>query len=78
VIVVDEDIDIFDSNDIEFAMATRVKADSDVMIIPGVRGSSLDPRGASDGTTTKMGIDATKVLAEKEKFERATMPKNIH
>lgn len=78
VIVVDEDIDIFDSDDIEFAMATRVKADSDVMIITGVRGSSLDPRGALDGTTTKMGIDATKVLAEKEKFERATMPKNIN
>lgn len=74
VVVVDEDIDIFDPNDVEFAIATRVKGDTDLMIIPNVRGSSLDPRGAPDGTTTKIGIDATKVLVEKENFERAEIP----
>jgi len=74
VVVVDDDIDIFDPADIEFAVATRVKGDMDVMIIPNVRGSSLDPRGAPDGTTTKIGIDATKVLAIKEDFERAKFP----
>jgi UbiD family decarboxylase len=74
VVVVDDDIDIFDLHDVEFAIATRVKGDMDVMIIPNVRGSSLDPRGAPDGTTTKMGIDATKVLKEAQNFERAKMP----
>ena len=74
VVVVDEDIDIFDPKDVEFAIATRVKGDMDVMIIPNVRGSSLDPRGAPDGTTTKIGIDATKVLKHAEMFERAKMP----
>ncbi|MGD9779041.1 UbiD family decarboxylase [Methanomethylovorans sp.] len=74
VVVVDEDIDIFDPKDVEFAIATRVKGDMDVMIIPNVRGSSLDPRGAPDGTTTKIGIDATKVLKQAEMFERAKMP----
>ena len=74
VVVVDEDINIFDPNDVEFAIATRVKGDMDILIIPNVRGSSLDPRGASDGTTTKVGIDATKVLTEKENFERAVIP----
>lgn len=74
VVVVDEDINIFDPNDVEFAIATRVKGDMDIMIIPNVRGSSLDPRGAPDGTTTKMGIDATKILIEKENFERAVIP----
>lgn len=74
VVVVDEDINIFDPNDVEFAIATRVKGDMDILIIPNVRGSSLDPRGAPDGTTTKVGIDATKVLIEKENFERATIP----
>ncbi|SDF55505.1 UbiD family decarboxylase [Methanolobus vulcani] len=74
VVVVDDDIDIFDLQDVEFAIATRVKGDMDVMIIPNVRGSSLDPRGAPDGTTTKMGIDATKVLKEAQNFERAKMP----
>lgn len=74
VVVVDEDINIFDPNDVEFAIATRVKGDVDILIIPNVRGSSLDPRGAPDGTTTKVGIDATKVLIEKENFERAVIP----
>ncbi len=74
VVVVDENINIFDPNDVEFAIATRVKGDMDILIIPNVRGSSLDPRGAPDGTTTKVGIDATKVLVEKENFERAVIP----
>lgn len=74
VVIVDEDINIFDPADVEFAVATRVKGDMDILIIPNVRGSSLDPRGAPDGTTTKVGIDATKVLIEKENFERAVIP----
>ncbi len=74
VVVVDDDINIFDPNDVEFAIATRVKGDMDILIISNVRGSSLDPRGAPDGTTTKVGIDATKVLVEKENFERAVIP----
>ncbi len=71
VMVVDDDINIFDPNDVEYAMATRVRGDRDIMMLPHVRGSSLDPCNAPDGTTTKMGIDATKPLGE-EKFERAT------
>jgi UbiD family decarboxylase len=74
VVVVDDDINIFDPNDVEFAIATRVKGDMDILVISNVRGSSLDPRGAPDGTTTKVGIDATKVLVEKENFERAVIP----
>ena len=73
-VVVDDDINIFDPKEIDFAIATRVKGDIDILIIPNVRGSSLDPRGAPDGTTTKVGIDATKVLKEKENFERAVIP----
>jgi 2,5-furandicarboxylate decarboxylase 1 len=71
-IVVDEDINIFDSEDLEYAIATRVKGDEDIMIIPGARGSSLDPCAAPDGTTTKVGVDATKPLDKKEKFERVS------
>jgi len=71
-VVVDEDIDIFQSNDIEYAIATRVKGDEDILIVPGARGSSLDPRATPDGTTTKVGVDATKLLDKKEKFERVS------
>ena len=71
-IVVDEDIDIFNPEDLEYAIATRVKGDEDIMIVPGARGSSLDPCATPDGTTTKVGVDATKPLDKKEKFERVS------
>jgi len=71
-VVVDEDINIFKSNDIEYAIATRVKGDEDILIVPGARGSSLDPRATPDGTTTKVGVDATKLLDKKDKFERVS------
>ncbi|HIH69479.1 UbiD family decarboxylase [Methermicoccus shengliensis] len=72
VVVVDEDIDIFDPTDVEYAIATRVRADRDVFIITHVRGSSLDPTCDEDGTTTKVGIDATCPLCERDKYWRIT------
>jgi UbiD family decarboxylase len=71
-IVVDEDIDIFDPQDLEYAIATRVKGDDDIIVVPKARGSTLDPVALPDGTTTKVGVDATKSLEEKEKFERVS------
>ena len=71
-VVVDEDVDIFDAEDIEYAIATRVKGDENILIVPGARGSSLDPCAKPDGTTTKVGVDATKSLDKLEKFERVS------
>ncbi|EKF86820.1 UbiD family decarboxylase [Methanobacterium formicicum] len=71
-VVVDEDVNIFNAEDIEYAIATRVKGDEDILIVPGARGSSLDPCAKPDGTTTKMGVDATKPLDKLEKFERVS------
>ncbi|MEL7670522.1 UbiD family decarboxylase [Methanobacterium sp.] len=71
-IVVDEDVDIFNPEDLEYAIATRVKGDDDIMIVPGARGSSLDPCAKPDGTTTKIGVDATKPLDKLEKFKRVS------
>lgn len=70
--MVDEDVDIFDPQDLEYAIATRVKGDDDIIIIPKARGSSLDPVALPDGTTTKVGIDATKLLGKEEEFERVS------
>jgi UbiD family decarboxylase len=74
VTVVDEDINIFDPNDIEFAIATRVKGDEDIFIYPNVRGSTLDPR-SDNGIGTKVGIDATMDLSKKWKFQRVPKPR---
>lgn len=72
-VVVDEDVNIFDPQDLEYAIATRVKGDDDIIIIPKARGSSLDPVSLPDGTTTKVGVDATKLLGKEEKFERVSL-----
>ena len=71
-VAVDTDVNIFDAEDVEYAIATRVKGDRDIMIVPNVRGSSLDPVAESDGTTTKIGVDATMSLKTLEKFERVS------
>jgi len=62
VVVTDEDIDVFDPVEVEWAIATRVQADRDVVILSNARSKPLDPSlPPTDGipTTAKMGIDAT-------------------
>ena len=59
VIVVDDDIDIFNDQRVQWAVGTRCQADRDVMIISNAGGSDLDPSDSKDGVTAKMGIDAT-------------------
>lgn len=61
-IVVDSDIDIYDPYDMEWAIATRMQADKDAVIMPRQKGSSLDPSCSEEGNayfTAKAGIDAT-------------------
>ena len=71
VIIVDEDIDIFDDRQVEWAVATRFQADR-VLRIPGAAGSSLDP--SAEGTTWKMGLDATIPLRmDRKLFTKATL-----
>ncbi|MFB3765151.1 MAG: UbiD family decarboxylase [Methanotrichaceae archaeon] len=69
VVIVDSDIDIYDPNDIEYAIATRMRGDEDVVMYTKVRGSTLDPRSI-DGMTTKVGVDATIRLDKPRKFRR--------
>jgi UbiD family decarboxylase len=71
VVVVDEDIDPTNPYDVEYAIATRVSGDRDIMVITGVRGSSLDPCQLEDGTNVKIGVDATMVLGREADFMRA-------
>jgi UbiD family decarboxylase len=71
VVIVDEDIDPFDMRDVEYAIATRVRGDRDILVITGARGSSLDPCQAEDGTNVKVGVDATMLIGEEDRFRRA-------
>ena len=61
VVVVDEDVDIFDLSDVMWAVITRTHADRDITFIHGAMGAILDPTSdPEDHTLTKVGIDATK------------------
>lgn len=60
-IAVDEDINIFNEEEVLWAVATRVQADRDVFIIPDVICNKLDP-SSPEGISAKMGIDATMPL----------------
>tara|TARA_B100000965_G_scaffold218677_1_gene183008 strand:+ start:3728 stop:5053 length:1326 start_codon:yes stop_codon:yes gene_type:complete len=59
VIVVDKDIDVTNSSRVEWALMTRWQPDKDTLILSNQKGSSLDPSRSSDGTTSKIGMDAT-------------------
>ncbi len=70
VIAVDEDIDIQDPNDVEYALAMRMEASKDLFIIPGARTHEY-VRVSDNGVRAKVGIDATVPVDEKERFARA-------
>ncbi|MBV6486877.1 MAG: 3-octaprenyl-4-hydroxybenzoate carboxy-lyase [Pseudorhodoplanes sp.] len=74
VIVVDEDVDIHNPAEVEWAVATRFQADRDLLVVPESQGSKLDP-STRNGVGAKMGMDATKPLdAEEMKFKRIRVP----
>ncbi|MBI2880165.1 MAG: UbiD family decarboxylase [Candidatus Tectomicrobia bacterium] len=68
-VVVDDDVDIRNSREVNWAIATRVHGERDILLAPGARGTRLDPtaqditRLSRDGAlVTKIGIDATKPI----------------
>lgn len=74
VVVVDEDVDIHDPREVEWAVATRSQADRDLVVVANSQGSKLDP-SSHNGVGAKMGIDATVPLdAPAGKFTRIRVP----
>ena len=79
VILVDEDVDPFDTNDVLWAMNTRFQGDQDTICIPGVRCHPLDPSESPEfspsirakGISCKTIFDCTVPYALKDRFERA-------
>jgi len=77
VIVVDEDVDVHDPQQVEWAVATRFQADRDLVVVAGAQGSVLDPSTTvgtdgpngepapvhMQGISAKMGLDATKPVS---------------
>jgi UbiD family decarboxylase len=77
VFIVDDDINIHDPNEIEWAMATRFQADKN-MIMKREKGSSLDPSSDMDTQMTcKVGFDLTTPEGGKKEFRRPTLPMKL-
>lgn len=89
VIVVDDDVQVHDPLQVEWAVATRFQADRDLVVIPGAQGSVLDPSttvgqdfgdGVAppphlQGLSAKMGLDATRpVFYHEHVFTKVRVP----
>jgi len=79
VILVDDDVDIFNTDDVLWAMTTRYQGDVSTMLLPGVRCHSLDPTQSPDfnpllpapGTSCKTVFDCTVPTRMRDRFRRA-------
>jgi 2,5-furandicarboxylate decarboxylase 1 len=89
VVVVDEDVEVHEPKQVEWAVATRFQADRDLVVIPGAQGSVLDPsttvgqqfgEGVAppahlQGLSAKMGLDATRpVVYHEHVFTKVRIP----
>jgi 2,5-furandicarboxylate decarboxylase 1 len=89
VIVVDDDVDVHDPQQVEWAVATRFQADRDLVVIAGAQGSVLDPSTTKgvpmadgelppahqQGMSAKMGLDATRpVVYHEHVFTKVRVP----
>jgi 2,5-furandicarboxylate decarboxylase 1 len=74
VVAVDHDVDIFDMEEVEWAVATRVQGDRDIFMVTDCQVSQLDP-SATDDLGTKLGVDATVPLGQlSDRFKRIRIP----
>jgi len=79
IILVDEDVDLFDMNDVIWAMNTRFQGDADIITIPGVRCHPLDPSSdptmspsiRDHGIACKTIFDCTVPFTLKNQFQRS-------
>jgi 2,5-furandicarboxylate decarboxylase 1 len=71
VVAVDEDVNVFNEEEVLWAIATRFQADTDMFMVPDVFCNRLDP-SSRDGMSAKVALDATAPL--KWDVERAVLP----
>jgi 2,5-furandicarboxylate decarboxylase 1 len=76
VIVVDEDVDVDNAEEVDWALSTRVRPDKDVVIKSNLPAIDIDPC-SREGKASKMGIDATKPLVEVDRFEKTDVPVSV-
>jgi 2,5-furandicarboxylate decarboxylase 1 len=76
-VVLDEDVNVQDPRDIDWAIATRAQGDEDLIVIPNLRARSIDPSKKEGMFTAKIGIDATVPIGERQRFKRIGVPLEV-
>lgn len=79
IFIVDDDVDIFNTNDVMWALTMRFQGDQDAIYVPGTRYHKNDPSATvaysptvrADGAACKMIFDCTVPFGMEEKFKRA-------
>jgi 4-hydroxy-3-polyprenylbenzoate decarboxylase len=73
--VVDADIDPWDPVQVEWAVATRLRAERDLLVVPTMRADRAEPL-SRDGVVAKLGLDATRKPGDRD-WQRAEPPADI-
>jgi len=73
-IIVDDDVDIYNLEEVEWALSSRFQAKRDIIIMNDFPGSPIDPSVGENNITSKLGMDATKPLDQKVQFEKIKIP----
>lgn len=79
--VVDEDIDIFDDEELHYALATRMDPSQDIHVVENVKGNPLDPMSTEyqpgRAVVNKMIVDATKPMGSEDRYRTAEVPADV-
>lgn len=75
VVAVNTDIDIYDDQELQWALSTRFQADKDLIVMTNLRGQPIDPSSSEGFLTAKMGLDATKPRSAG--FEKVGVPEAV-
>ena len=75
VVVIDDDVDLFDTAELFWAISTRVRWDRDLVVIPASLGNELHPAADDDGVLSKVIIDATLAPDLRDVYTKVVYPK---
>ena len=74
VIILDDDVDIFDPADVMWALSTRARWDRGSLVAPNARGNDLDPASDENAVQTKLIVDATLGAQRRRRYTKVQYP----
>jgi len=77
VFVFDEDVDIFDDHEVLWAIGTRSDWAKDLIVVPNLFTTSLDPTSTGNALGTRAGIDCTKPAPPATYSQRSFIPSEV-